>query len=127
LNKTDLEIVVGESFNLTAEIIPANATDKTISWSSSNPDIVTITREGVLTAIAEGEAIISVTSSDGNSQASCNVKVVQSAGIDGITTDGGDTPVEYYNLQGQRVNADALVPGIYIRRQGTKTEKVLIK
>lgn len=38
-----------------------------------------------------------------------------------------DAPVEYYNLQGVRVPADYLTPGIYIRRQGSKTNKVLIK
>ena len=36
-------------------------------------------------------------------------------------------PIEYYNLNGVKVNADNLVPGIYITRQGNKTSKVLIK
>ena len=47
--------------------------------------------------------------------------------IDGIGVDQNNAPVEYYNLQGIRVNADQLVPGIYVVRQGNRTAKVLVK
>lgn len=46
-------------------------------------------------------------------------------GVEGVGVD--DAPVEYYNLQGVRMTSDALAPGIYIRRQGTKVEKVVVK
>ncbi len=49
------------------------------------------------------------------------------AGIDGIDADNAGAPVEYYNLQGLRVSAENLVPGIYVRRQGTEVIKVLVK
>lgn len=54
------------------------------------------------------------------------------AGINDLDTDNDtitpvDTPVEYYNLQGQRRNPNNLTPGIYIRRQGTHTTKIIIK
>lgn len=49
------------------------------------------------------------------------------ASISGITADNSDAPVEYYNLNGMRVNADNLDNGIYIRRQGTETTKVIIR
>lgn len=48
-------------------------------------------------------------------------------GIDGIESDDENAPVEYFNLQGIRVNGDNLSTGIYIRRQGSKTTKVLIQ
>lgn len=48
-------------------------------------------------------------------------------GIDGIESDDENAPVEYFNLQGIRVNGDNLGTGIYIRRQGSKTTKVLIQ
>ena len=38
-----------------------------------------------------------------------------------------NAPVEFFNLQGIRVNADTLTPGIYIRRQGASASKVLVK
>lgn len=48
--------------------------------------------------------------------------------IDSIIVDGDeDAPVEYFNIQGVRVNADRLVPGLYIVRQGSKTFKVIVK
>lgn len=47
-----------------------------------------------------------------------------SVGIFEITVGDSSAPVEYYNLQGQRVNAANLTPGIYIRRQGDKSVKV---
>ena len=49
------------------------------------------------------------------------------AAIDNVATDADNAPVEYYNLQGIRVNADQLVPGIYVVRQGNRTAKVLVK
>lgn len=50
-----------------------------------------------------------------------------STAIDGIESDDENAPVEYFNLQGIRVNGDNLGTGIYIRRQGSKTTKVLIQ
>lgn len=48
-------------------------------------------------------------------------------GIEDIFVDDANAPVEYYNLQGIRVNADNLDSGIYIRRQGNQVSKVLVK
>lgn len=47
-------------------------------------------------------------------------------GIDDITADD-DTPVEYYNLQGIRIDADNLTPGIYVRRCGTDSRMIIVK
>lgn len=49
------------------------------------------------------------------------------SGIDSVTADNTDAPVIYYNLQGHRVAADNLTPGIYVRRQGTEVSKILVK
>ena len=46
--------------------------------------------------------------------------------IEGIGTDNSNAPVEYYNIQGIRVNEGNLTPGLYIRRQGTEATKVFI-
>lgn len=54
-------------------------------------------------------------------------KAEDDSGIADITADDANAPVEFFNLQGVRVNADNLVPGIYVRRQGSKTSKVLVK
>ena len=52
--------------------------------------------------------------------------IADSSGISDIEADGNE-PVEYFNLQGIRVDAYALTPGIYIRRQGAKTTKILVR
>lgn len=44
-----------------------------------------------------------------------------------VGAENADAPREYFNLQGIRVNADALTPGIYVVRQGAKTSKVIVK
>ena len=46
--------------------------------------------------------------------------------IEGIGTDNSNAPIEYYNIQGIRVNEGNLTPGLYIRRQGTEATKVFI-
>lgn len=46
------------------------------------------------------------------------------SGIDTVVDDYNKTPVEWYNLQGLRVNPETAAPGLYLRRQGTKTEKI---
>lgn len=59
------------------------------------------------------------------SQNSPEIKIGDPAGIDDIEIDAGDAPVEYFNLQGVRV--DEPQNGLYIRRQGNVTEKVIIR
>lgn len=52
---------------------------------------------------------------------------VEESGITDITVDNSNAPVEFFNLQGMRVNAENLTPGIYVRRQGSSVSKVLVK
>lgn len=47
--------------------------------------------------------------------------------IEGIEIDSANAPVEFYNLNGVRVNGDSLAPGIYIRRQGNDVKKILVR
>lgn len=49
------------------------------------------------------------------------------SGIADVVVDEADAPVEYFNLQGVRMNGDNLAPGIYVKRQGSKATKVLVK
>ena len=51
---------------------------------------------------------------------------VDPAAIDSVEIDGNDAPAEYFNIQGQKVNASALIPGIYIVRRGAKVTKAVI-
>ena len=78
LNKTTLNLTVGEVETLTASVKPDNANDKSVSWSSSNNNIATVTN-GLVTAIAEGSATITVTTTEGNKTANCIVTVTKLA------------------------------------------------
>lgn len=53
--------------------------------------------------------------------------VTGNAGIDGVMMDGENGAVEFFNLQGVKVNQENLAPGIYIRKSGNKAEKVCIR
>ena len=76
LDRTNIEIVKGETDTITATVLPENAIDKTITWSSSNTDVVTVDNVGNITAIEEGVVIITVTSNEvGNVTAICNITV----------------------------------------------------
>lgn len=49
------------------------------------------------------------------------------SGIEGIEANGSDATAEYFNLNGVRVNGEALAPGLYLKRQGANTTTVLVK
>ena len=74
LNKTSTTLTVGGTETLTATVAPDNATDKTVTWTSSNPSVATV-ENGVVTAVAPGTAVITVTTQDGNKTATCTVTV----------------------------------------------------
>ena len=65
----------GESLNLVATITPSTATNKNVTWTSSNEKVVTVSKEGIITAIEEGTTTITVTTEDGNKVAKCEVTV----------------------------------------------------
>ena len=70
LDKTSASLYLGETLSLTANVSPSNATNKNVSWSSSNTTVATVSN-GVVTAISEGTSTITVKTSDGNKTASC--------------------------------------------------------
>lgn len=77
LDKTSYEITEGDEFSLTATVMPDNATNKNISWSSSNTSIAVV-NDGNVTALKPGNATITVKSEDGGKTATCEVSVVES-------------------------------------------------
>lgn len=81
LNKSTLDIKVGETATLTATINPTNATNKNVTWKSDNTQIATVDTAGKITAIKEGTAKITVKTKDGNYTATCIVTVSKNDGI----------------------------------------------
>lgn len=74
LNETVIELNKGETFKLEAEVSPENADYESLSWASSDEDVATVSQEGLVTAVASGDAVISV--STGDISAECTVTVI---------------------------------------------------
>lgn len=76
LDKTSLIVSVGNTATLSASILPLSATNKRVEWTSSNTAIATV-ENGVVTAVGQGSAIITASTTDGsNLSAKCTVSVV---------------------------------------------------
>lgn len=74
LNKSSTSIEQGSTETLTATVSPSNATDQTVSWSTNNSSVATVSG-GVVTAVSAGTAIITVTTNDGGFTDTCTVTV----------------------------------------------------
>lgn len=77
LNEPEITLLVGEDFQLTAEVLPENADNKAIVWESSDTAIAAVDENGLVTAVAAGNAIVTATVDDKN--ATCKVFVNEPA------------------------------------------------
>ena len=76
LDKANLELTEGETAQLTATVLPDNATNKKVTWSSNAPGVATVDSSGKVTAVAPGTATITAAAADGSgASASCTVTV----------------------------------------------------
>ena len=75
LNRTSLTLEKGATSTLTATVTPSNATNKSVTWSSSNTSVATVTSAGVVKGVAVGSATITATTVDGGKKATCAVTV----------------------------------------------------
>ena len=98
LNKTSTSITVGGTETLTATVKPDNATDKSVTWTSSNTDVASVDK-GVVTAVAVGEATIMAKA--GDKTATCAVTVTAVPKIVDLSTLTKDTVVaDGYTITG---------------------------
>ncbi len=75
LDITEIEIPVDGSIQLTATILPENATFKSVTWTSSDESIARVSSTGVVTGVASGSAVITATTLDGGKTVTCQVTV----------------------------------------------------
>lgn len=88
LSKTTLSLVEGGSETLTATVAPSNATNKAVSWKSSDAGTATVDSNGKVTAVKAGSATITVTTSDGGKTATCSVTVTaKEVVVEGLAID----------------------------------------
>jgi hypothetical protein len=98
----ELKLKVGESSPLNATVAPSNATNKNVTWKSSNTDVATVNNNGMVIAGTKGSALITVTTEDGGKTATCAVTVLPEDSIEltGTVSITGDPIV------GQTLTAD---------------------
>lgn len=75
LNVTSLTISVGKNGSLSAIVSPSDATNKAVTWSSSNESVALVSSKGKVVGVGVGSAVITVTTQDGNKTAMANVTV----------------------------------------------------
>jgi len=99
-----ISVVLGGTSQLTATVLPANATNKTVTYASDNTGVATVNSSGLVTPVAAGSAIITVTTTDGSKTDTTAVTVAASdwnlrkatayvsLGVTGLTVDGNNDP-----------------------------------
>ena len=132
LNQNIATIVEGTSIQLTATVLPDNASNKALMWESLNPEIATVDQNGYVTGISVGNTKIIVSATDDSGvSAECAVTVSEYSGIDDIIADKS-VYVKIFNLHGvlvyEGVYSDAkLLPDYYIVVCDGKSTKVKVK
>lgn len=142
LGSEAFELEIGNTYQLTATVKPENTTDKTITWSSSNSAVATVTDEGLVTAISVGSTTITTTC--GEVSAECTIIVIaeDDAEDDALTPpstrieivmEDQDATVSVYTMGGVLIKKDCrvedlktLAKGIYIIVSGKESYKISI-
>lgn len=110
LDLTEVFLNQSDTIKITASITPENTTDKTITWSSSDEKVATVSTDGIITAVGVGKATI--TASCGDIAATCEVTVLEPNIVTDfaenkltVTVEGSGKPVEIsiYSVMGQCV------------------------
>lgn len=106
LDKTSLSIEAGQTAQLTATVQPGNADNQSVTWSSSDNNVVSVDATGKITANAKGSATITVTTADGGKTATCTVTVTEPAApvaVTGVTLNKNNTTI--YTGRTETLNA----------------------
>jgi uncharacterized protein YjdB len=94
LNESTYSLEEGEQFQLQASLLPENATNKKVLWSSNDEAIATVDQNGLVTAVEIGEATIQATAEEGGIAASCTISVLSSQTV-GVESNTANTLTVY--------------------------------
>ena len=126
LNKSSLTLPVGGKEVLTTTVTPHNATNRNVTWSSSNEAVASVDDKGEVTAYKAGEATVTVTTVDGSKTATCKVIVqhitnanVEVGEVFAVWSENGrlhiDSPaaetVDIYSINGGLLGRIIKIPG----------------
>ncbi|WP_375270038.1 hypothetical protein DOK67_0001195 [Enterococcus sp. DIV0212c] len=128
LNPAKLSLDVGKIEQLTATITPDNATNKTVTWRSSDEKIATVDQKGLVTAQASGTVTITAETEDGKQTASSTVEVTSARGTYGttpwiwdeptqtLTFKKGDFPATSYSINIQKLIQEDQLKGKKVKK-----------
>lgn len=115
---------IGESFNLDVSVLPSDATNSNVKWTSSNESVCVVSN-GTVVAVGEGVCVIIATTEDGGYIATCTVTVTIPSSISTARI-SGKNPFRIFDVNG--VEHKALQPGInIIRFEDGAMKKVYVK
>ena len=106
-------MVEEDVLQLTATVLPDETTVKTVEWSTSDETVATVDEQGLVTAVAPGTVIITVSTTDGSDlSATCTITVSPKVGIFHVNATNGEGQI--FTLDGRKLNT--LQKGINIVR-----------
>ncbi|SHG12190.1 Ig-like domain-containing protein [Flavobacterium johnsoniae] len=122
VSPTSASLYAGNTQQLSATISPANATNKNVTWSSSNTAIATVNSSGLVTAVSAGTATITATTQDGNKTASAAITVNPNTSFTVYfykpSNWGTGIKIYYWNALPTGVLANATWPGVNMTDSG---------
>ena len=136
LNKAETSISVGNSETLTATVAPENATNKALTWASSDEDVAIVAPDGTVTAVKVGTVTITATAADGSGKsATCTVTVIggttpsQSGGSTGDSSGGSSSDRDSHDSNPvikteTKNNTDGSTTKTETRRDGSVTQTI---
>ncbi|MDE6402399.1 MAG: Ig-like domain-containing protein, partial [Muribaculaceae bacterium] len=124
--------MAGDYIQLVAVVMPEDATDKSLSWTSSDEAVATVDDSGKVSIQSDGSCVITATANDGSGvEARCIITGL--SGIEAIFSDG-NTTADVYSLGGfllkkncDRAGLRHLAPGAYIVKQGQRVAKMIVR
>ena len=96
---------LGKTVQLTAKIQPEDATNKNVTWKSSNESVCMVSNSGELLTTGYGKTVVLATTEDGNYVGTCIVTVSEETGIDNTMVSSEVKEVSRFSSQGQRLTA----------------------
>lgn len=130
LSVSEATIPINETVTIDAKVLPAETSDKSITWISSNPGVAEVSEEGIVKGISIGTATI--TAMCGTVSATCTVTVSEASEINSVTAVQSHK-IQVYNLQGILIGScnneqelNTLPKGVYIVVSNGKRSKIKI-
>jgi len=122
VSPTSASLYAGNTQQLTATVSPTNATNKNVTWSSSNTSVATVNSSGLVTAVAAGSATITATTQDGNKTSSATITVNPNTTFTVYfykpSNWGTGIKIYYWSALPAGILADASWPGVNMTNAG---------